>query len=156
MCNRPELQVYKRLSAIIGLSICAFMLSLPLYAQTRMVAQQVTSPEAKMKKMCGAREVTSSTRGSKTKYSCTSKPKRAASTSSSSAGSMSIKAADTGGLRAEINCSYSESGGVTKWLGCTCKANDDGNCNAFITNCVEEGDDVGGNSGGASCSPPGG
>jgi hypothetical protein len=121
------------------------------WAQTSMVAQGSTA-DSQMKQLCGTREVAKSSRGSKATYSCTSKPKRAG-TSSSTAGS--IKAADGGGLRAEIDCSYSESGGVQTWLGCTCKENGDGNCTNFITWCAEQGDEVGGNSGSASCSPGG-
>jgi hypothetical protein len=121
------------------------------WAQTRMTAQ-VSAADLQMKQICGSREVVSSSRNSKTTYSCKSKPARAAV--SSSAGG-SIKSADDGGLRSEIHCSYSESGGQKTWLGCTCKANDEGNCTNFITWCAEQGDEVGGNSGGASCSPGG-
>ncbi len=126
----------------------------PALAQTRMISQ-VSSPETTMKQMCGSREVVSKKRGKQTTYSCKSTPKRASAASSANA-STSLKAAGgDGGLRAEINCNYSESGGTITWLGCTCSANDDGNCTQFITNCAEQGDEVGGNSGSASCSPGG-
>lgn len=57
--------------------------------------------------------------------------------------------------KADINCSYSwGSGGAQQWLGCTCSANDDGDCLDFITWCAGNGDAVGGTTGHASCSPP--
>jgi hypothetical protein len=121
------------------------------WAQTSMVAQ-VSTADSQMKQVCGSRGVAKSSRGSKATYSCTSKPQRAG-TSSSTAGS--VKAAGSGGLRADIDCSYSESGGVQTWLGCTCKENNDGNCTNFITWCAEQGDEVSGNSGGANCNPGG-
>ncbi len=140
------------MAAITALLAC--LPTNPALAQTRMISQ-ASSPDATMKQMCGSREVVSKKRGNQTTYSCKSKPKRA-STASSASASTSLKAAGgDGGLRAEINCNYSESGGTITWLGCTCSANDDGNCTQFITNCAEQGDEVGGNSGSASCSPGG-
>ena len=113
---------------------------------TQVKLQPQKADKAELKRFCSPGQTTTSKRGSKTTYTCQFNPEP---------GSMSIKARP-GTVRADINCDYSEQGGVNTWLGCTCKSNDDGNCNSFISNCVEGGDDVGGNSGGASCSPPGG
>jgi hypothetical protein len=58
--------------------------------------------------------------------------------------------------KAEINCSYTwGSGGAQQWLGCSCSANDDGDCFDFIAWCAGNGDQVGGTVGSASCSPRG-
>lgn len=146
---------HARLATLVAiLALLAWSMSSPALAQTRMVSQTTTA-DAKMKQMCGSREVASSKRGNRTTYSCKATPKRAASGAGTGAATSLKVAGGDGGLRAEINCSYSESGGTITWLGCTCSANDDGNCNQFITNCAENGDEVGGNSGSASCGPSG-
>jgi hypothetical protein len=124
-------------------------------AQTRAVQKEAATQTMKLQakpvstaelnRFCDAGSTTSSKRGGVTTYSCQSKP----------AGSATSIQARPQVQRSDINCDYSEQGGAITWLGCTCTANDEGNCNNFITNCVEKGDDVGGNSGGATCSPPG-
>ena len=110
-----------------------------------MVVQAKPVGTTQLKRFCEDRPA-SSRRGSKTTYTCKSN-------AGSSAGSIQAQPTVE---RADVNCSYSDSGGVMTWLGCTCKANDDGNCNNFISNCVEAGDDIEGNSGSASCGPSGG
>jgi hypothetical protein len=116
----------------------------PAIAQVKLQPKKVDMAE--LKRFCNPRQTTSSKRGGTTTYTCQAKPE----------GSTMGLQARPGAARSEINCDYSEQGGSITWLGCTCKSNDEGNCNTFITNCVEGGDDVGGNSGAATCSPPDG
>ena len=62
--------------------------------------------------------------------------------------------ANPGVAKSKINCDYSQDGdGNVTWHGCTCTADGDSNCTSFITHCAQEGDEVGGNSGAATCSP---
>jgi hypothetical protein len=139
------------LTLVLSVGFC-----LDACAQTRAVQKETTTQSTKLmatsgnkmelNRFCDASTTKSSKRGKKTTYSCQSKP----------SGSANSIQANPQVQRSEINCSYSESGGVTKWLGCTCKENQEGNCNQFISNCAEAGDEVGGNSGGASCGPSGG
>ena len=126
--------------------------STPLFAQQTMTAQsaRVQSSTAEVTSLCNPKKVKQSARRGKTIYSCEGKkptPRPGAQ--------ANYKAAGDGGLRSDIDCSYSESGGVMTWLGCTCTADDDSNCTGFITWCADQGDEVSGNSGGASCSPGG-
>lgn len=109
-------------------------------------AIMATQAPAEIKSLCNPKKVESRDGG--TRYTCEGKQP-----TPRPGGAMSVKSPGSGGLKAEINCSYSESGGAMKWTGCTCSANDDGNCTNFITWCAEQGDEVGGNSGSASCSP---
>jgi hypothetical protein len=111
-----------------------------------MTMQAVPAGTAELSRFCDPSTVTTSSRGGKTLYNCTSKP----------GGSSSDLKARPRVARSKITCEHSESGGVTTWLGCSCTADEGGNCNTFITNCVEDGDTVGGNSGSASCKPSGG
>lgn len=139
------------LTLALSLALCA-----EASAQTRAEQDQTTAKPmrlqaasagtAEIRRFCDPSTVQSATRGRKVMYSCQSGPQ---------GGSMSIQA-HPDVQRSEINCSYTESGGVTKWLSCSCKANDEGNCNHFITDCIEDGDSVEGNSGGASCKPSSG
>ena len=126
--------------------------STPLFAQQTMTTQsaRAQSSTAEVVSLCNPKKVKQSARRGKTIYSCEGKkptPRPGTQTN--------FKAADDGGLRSDIDCSYSESGGAMNWLGCTCTADDDSNCTGFITWCADQGDEVSGNSGGASCSPGG-
>ena len=112
----------------------------PERAKLKLKAQKADLKE--LKNFCKSGHTLSSKRDMTSTYACQT-------------GIGKIKAG-SGAARSEINCDYSEEGGSITWLGCACKSNDEGNCNNFISNCVEGGDDVGGNSGGASCSPGGG
>ena len=126
--------------------------STSLFAQQTMTAQtaRAQSSTAEVSSLCNPKKVEKSARRGKTTFSCEGKkptPRPGAQ--------ANYKAAGDGGLRSDINCSYSESGGVMKWLGCSCTADDESNCTGFITWCADQGDEVSGNSGGASCSPGG-
>ena len=99
---------------------------------------------SKLQQFCNPRLTSTSKRGRKTTYTCNSGP-------GGTSGSIQARPHVA---RADINCDYADGEGGLSWLGCTCTSNDEGNCNNFISNCVGGGDDVSGNSGGASCSPP--
>lgn len=148
--------------AAISLSLCWFSIAFGMSAsadagtQTR-TAQKTTATQtmklsatparySELKTFCGSSRPTTSKRGKTTTYTCKPQP----------SGNSSSVQAKPDVQRSEIDCNYSESGGVITWLGCTCTSDDNGNCNNFISNCVEKGDDVSGNSGGASCGPSGG
>ncbi len=134
------------LSLTLSIAVCADAAAQTRQAQPMKLQAASVSP-AEITRFCGSGSAKASKRGRTTTYSCEPRP---------SGSTMSSVQAHPDVQRSEINCSYSESGGVTKWLGCTCKENDEGNCNHFITNCIENGDTVEGNSGGASCGPSGG
>jgi hypothetical protein len=143
-----------RKSFIIAAVIIVVLSSLtvPVFAQQQMSAQPARAQNnpAEVRSLCNPNKLESASLDAKTTFTCQGKrptPKSGAASK--------YKAANVGGARAEINCSYSESGSAMKWLGCTCKSDDDGNCTVFITWCAEQGDEVGGNSGSASCSPGG-
>ena len=132
----------------LGIALILLCFCFTASAQTRATAQTMkldasSVATAEVKRLCPSGKAKAKKKGKKTVYYCESTP--------SSAQRVSSKPKEQ---RSEINCDYKESGGVTTWLGCTCKADEDGNCNQFISNCVEGGDNVGGNSNGASCSPP--
>ncbi len=120
-------------------------IAIPARAKPQMTLQVKKTNLAKLQQFCDPTQAVSSKRGRTTTYTCNTGPGGA---------STSIQARPQV-ARADINCDYSQDGGgALTWLGCTCTSNDEGNCNNFITNCVEGGDDVGGNSGSASCDPP--
>jgi hypothetical protein len=118
-------------------------------AQTQVVAKPAGPvTEAELSSLCNPQKIRTSGRGGRLSYTCEGKPPTPRPGTQVSAAPNRP--------RAEINCNYSEKDGVKTWLGCTCKENDDGNCTNFITWCAEQGDEVGGNSGAASCMPGGG
>lgn len=137
--------------AAIVLAVTA-LASVTAFAQQRAVttASAVDPGAAEVNSLCNPQKVSSSSRGKQTVYACEGKKP-----TPRPAGTARLKSPGGGGLRAEINCTYESSGGAMTWLGCTCTANDSGNCTNFITWCAEQGDEVGGNSGGASCKPAG-
>ena len=105
---------------------------------------------AEVVSLCNPNKVDSFKSDGKTTYTCEGKrpaPKQGAASR--------YKDASVRGPRADINCSYSETGGDMKWLGCTCTADEDSKCTGFITWCAAQGDEVSGNSGRASCLPGG-
>lgn len=118
-------------------------------AQTKMVAKpaRMSTPEPEVASLCNPRTIESSSRGGRSTFTCVGQPPKPRPGTQ--------VAAPTNKPRSEINCNYSEKDGVKTWLGCNCTANDDGNCNQFISWCAENGDEVGGNSGSATCMPGG-
>lgn len=103
---------------------------------------------AEVVSLCNPNKVESATLGGKTTYTCEGKrptPRPGAASR--------YKDSSARGPRADINCSYSGSDNETKWLGCTCVADEDSKCTGFIAWCAAQGDEVSGNSGSASCSP---
>lgn len=139
------------ISAAVVLTICGTF-STAVFAQQQMAAQpaRAQSGTAEVASLCNPKKVESSSRSGRTTFTCEGKkptPKSGAADK--------YKAASPGGVRSDIACNYSESGGAMTWLGCTCKADDDSNCTGFITWCADQGDEVGGNSGSATCSPGG-
>lgn len=93
---------------------------------------------------CKGQSVESSTSRGTTTYTCGG---------GGSAAGTTIKAYP-GVAKSKVNCDYSmDDDGNTTWHGCTCSADGDSNCTSFITKCAQAGDDVGGNSGAATCSP---
>jgi len=118
----------------------------PVFAQPAGVQDRT----AEVVSLCNPNKVDSFKSEGKTTYTCEGKrpaPKQGAASR--------YKDASVRGPRADISCSYSETGGVMKWLGCTCAADEDSKCNGFITWCAVQGDEVSGNSGRASCLPGG-
>jgi len=144
---------FRKLIIIAAVTTAALgSLTVPVFAQQQMPGQPARAQNnpAEVRSLCNPNKLESASRDAKTTFTCQGKrptPKSGAATK--------YKAANVGGARADINCSYSESGGAMKWLGCTCKSDEDGNCTSFITWCAEQGDEVAGSSGGASCSPGG-
>jgi hypothetical protein len=105
---------------------------------------------AEVVSLCNPNKVESFKSEGKTTYTCEGKrpaPRQGAASR--------YKDASARGPRADINCSYSETGGDMKWLACTCAADEDSKCTGFITWCAAQGDEVSGNSGSASCVPGG-
>lgn len=109
---------------------------------------QTQSSSAEVTSLCNPNKIESASISGKTIYSCEGKrpsPRPGAAS----------KYRDTSGrgARADIECSYAESGERTEWLGCTCVADEDSKCVGFIVWCATQGEEVSGNSGQASCLP---
>jgi len=122
-----------------GLSAPAF--AQPAGAQDR--AAEVVS-------LCNPNKVDSARSEAKTTYTCEGKrpaPRQGAASR--------YKDTSARGPRADISCSYLETGGAMQWLGCTCAADEDSKCTGFIAWCAAQGDEVSGNSGSATCLPRG-
>jgi len=135
--------------ASLVLTICGTF-STQVFAQQTMAAQpaRAQTSAAEVVSLCNPNKVESATLGGKTTYKCEGKkptPRPGAASR--------YKDSSARGPRADINCSYSEKGDETKWLGCTCVADEDSKCTGFIAWCAAQGDEVSGNSGSASCSP---
>jgi hypothetical protein len=124
--------------------------STQVFAQQAMAAQpaRAQNSAAEVVSLCNPNNVESATLGGKTTYTCEGKRPTPRPGAASKYKDTSVR-----GPRADINCSYSESGDDMKWLGCTCAADEDSKCTGFIAWCAAQGDDVSGNSGHASCSP---
>ena len=143
--HRPLASLLPSLAMLVFLACAAIA-----QAQTTAVAKAVRSDStAEVTSLCNPQKTRSSSRGGQLSYVCEGKqptPRPASAT---------LKAAVGGGVRSEIICKYKEAGGEKTWLGCTCSADEDSNCTDFITWCAEQGDEVGGNSGSATCAPGG-
>jgi len=141
----------RRLLAAVALFVFGAV-SMGAEAQQRATAKlNVQVANAEVASLCNPDKTDSARKGRRTVFTCEGK----APTPKAGAARLSIAGGGGGGVRAEITCTYKDVDGQKTWTGCTCAADDDGNCTNFITWCAEQGDDVGGNSGGATCKPGG-
>jgi hypothetical protein len=116
----------------------------------RATVASVAPATAELKSLCNPATIKPGRAGATVTYVCEGKMPTA------KPAAMGLKAPTGGGVKATIGCTYSQdSQGNNTWTGCTCTADAESNCNSFINWCAEQGDNVGGNSGGASCAPGG-
>jgi len=129
------------------LKACVALLACAAFS-TQLLAQQQPSSgsRAEVTSLCNPDKVESAEIGGNTTYTCEGKRPTPRSGAASK-----YKAARS--PRADINCSYSDRGDKSEWMGCNCTADEDSKCTGFIFWCASQGEDVSGNSSAASCSP---